>query len=549
MMQKKTTGVFASLLLVYLVGFGIDVMDIDASQYAAISREMMLSGSYLQVFELGKDYLDKPPFLFWVSAFSMKIFGINNFAYKLPSLLFSLLAIFATYKFCLLYYKKEIALMAAVILASCQAFFLINHDVRTDTILMSWVIFSIWQLACWFKTYKIIYFFLGCAGIAGGMLTKGPIALLVPIFAFGSHFILMRNFKMFFKWQYILGVVVIAVLLLPMCYGLYQQFDLNPQKTVNGKTGVSGLRFFFWTQSFGRITGESSWNNNKNIFFLFQNLFWGFLPWIFVFISAIYSELKSLILKKGKILNSEEWICMGGFIISYLALGTSNYQLPHYIYVVLPFASIITAKFLCRLLFQYEYPRLLRFFEKSHFVLFVLLWILLLILLLYCFITPLWISIAATALFIFFIAMFYRRKYNMYFLKMCLFSFISINLFLNLTVYPSLLHYQAGNNIGRWINKSNLPKERIFIYQNHIWHSIHFYSNAFITHKDSLNLVQPGDYIVTSRDKLEDFTGSNFIFDIIYETDTYKVSQLKLKFINPATRKKSVKPFVVIKIK
>ena len=277
-MQKKTTGVFASLLLVYLVGFGIDVMDIDASQYAAISREMMLSGSYLQVFELGKDYLDKPPFLFWVSAFSMKIFGINNFAYKLPSLLFSLLAIFATYKFCLLYYKKEIALMAAVILASCQAFFLINHDVRTDTILMSWVIFSIWQLACWFKTDKIIYFFLGCAGIAGGMLTKGPIALLVPIFAFGSHFILMRNFKMFFKWQYILGVVVIAVLLLPMCYGLYQQFDLNPQKTVNGKTGVSGLRFFSGHKALGVSPANLPGIIIKIYFFFFKIYFGDFCP-------------------------------------------------------------------------------------------------------------------------------------------------------------------------------------------------------------------------------------------------------------------------------
>ena len=548
-MEKKIIGVFAALVLVYLVGFGIDVMDIDASQYASISREMMLSGSYLQVFELGKDYLDKPPFLFWVSALSMKLFGVNNFAYRLPSMLFSLLTLYSTYKFCLLYYKKEIALMAALVLASCQAFFLINHDVRTDTILMSWSIFSIWQLACWFKTKKNIHFFIGCFGIAGGMLTKGPIALLVPIFAFGSHFMLMRNFKMFFKWQYIAGIVVIAFFLLPMCIGLYQQFDLNPQKTVNGKTGVSGLRFFFWTQSFGRITGESTWNNNKNIFFLFQNLLWGFLPWIFVFIAALYVELKSLVVKKGKILESEEWICMGGFIVSYLALGTSHYQLPHYIYIVLPFASIITAKFLYRLVFQNEYPRLLRFFEKSHFVIFVLIWILLLVLLLYCFSTPLWISLAATVSFIFFLTLFYRKKSNSYFLKMGIFSFICINLFLNLAVYPSLLQYQAGSNIGRWIHKSNLPKKQLFIYQSDIGHSIQFYSNALITHKDSLAQVQPGDYIITSKEKLADLTSANLVFDIKYETDTYKVSQLKLTFINPSTRKKTVTPFVVIKIK
>lgn len=548
-MQRKLIGVFAVLILVYLVGFGIDIMDIDAAQYASMSREMMLSGNYLQVFELGNDYLDKPPFLFWVSALSMKLFGANNFAYKLPTFLCSLLALYATYKFCLLYYKKEVAIMAALILASCQAFFLINHDVRTDTILMSWSIFSIWQLARWFKTEKTIYFFIGCIGIAGGMLTKGPIALLVPIFAFGSHIMLTRNFKMFFKWQYMAGIVVIAILLLPMCIGLYQQFDLHPEKTVNGKTGVSGLRFFFWTQSFGRITGESSWSNDKNIFFLFQNLLWGFLPWIVLFITALYVELKAIVLKKGRILDSEEWICMGGFVVTYLALGTSHYQLPHYIYIVLPFAAIITAKFLYRLLFQNEYPRLLRFFEKSHFVIFALLWILLIVLLMYCFTTPLWISLAAIVFFIFFLAIFYRSKSNMYFLAMCLFFIIGSNLFLNLGVYPSLLHYQAGSNIGRWINRENLPKQQMFIYQSYIGQSIHFYANAIIAHKDVLTQIQSGDYIITSKEKLSDFSNANMAYEIIYETNTYKVTQLTLEFINPSTRKNTLTPFVVIKVK
>ena len=70
------------LIPVYFIGFGIDIMDIDASQYAEMSREMSISNSYLQVFEIGKDYLDKPPFLFWITALFMKIFGANNFSYR-----------------------------------------------------------------------------------------------------------------------------------------------------------------------------------------------------------------------------------------------------------------------------------------------------------------------------------------------------------------------------------------------------------------------------------------------------------------------------------
>jgi hypothetical protein len=68
-----------------------DVMEVDASQYAAMSREMLESGNYLQLFDRGQNYLDKPPLLFWVSAMSFKLFGISNFSYKLPSVLFSLL--------------------------------------------------------------------------------------------------------------------------------------------------------------------------------------------------------------------------------------------------------------------------------------------------------------------------------------------------------------------------------------------------------------------------------------------------------------------------
>lgn len=116
-------------------------MEVDAAQYAMISMEMSFTKSFLHVFENGKDYLDKPPFLFWVSAVSYLIFGISNFAYKLPSVLFAILGLYSTYKFSRLYYTKETSQLAALILGTTQALFLITNDVRTDTILMSSIIF------------------------------------------------------------------------------------------------------------------------------------------------------------------------------------------------------------------------------------------------------------------------------------------------------------------------------------------------------------------------------------------------------------------------
>jgi 4-amino-4-deoxy-L-arabinose transferase-like glycosyltransferase len=83
-MNKNTFWLLlTSILGVHLIGvLSIPLMDIDAAQYASISREMLERNSFLQIYDLGKDYLDKPPMLFWLSALSMKIFGISDWAYR-----------------------------------------------------------------------------------------------------------------------------------------------------------------------------------------------------------------------------------------------------------------------------------------------------------------------------------------------------------------------------------------------------------------------------------------------------------------------------------
>lgn len=535
------------LIPVYFIGFGIDIMDIDASQYAEMSREMSISNSYLQVFEIGKDYLDKPPFLFWITSISMKIFGANNFSYRLPSFLFALFALYSTYKFALLFYKKEIASLAALILASCQAFYLINHDVKTDTVLMGWVIFSIWQLAAWFQNKNLKHIIFAFAAIGFGMITKGPVAFIVPVLALGTHILLSRNFKLIFRWEYLLGLLIVAVILLPVCYGLYTQFDLHPEKLVNNKTGVSGLRFFFWTQSFGRITGESIWNNNSNIFFLFQNLLWAFLPWIIIFVIALFLEFKTIVKQKFKIEPKAEWICMGGFTFTYFALGSSKYQLPHYIFVVLPFAAIITAKLLIRL-YEGENPRLLKILEKSHFIIFSLLFLALIILMTFSFPAPIWLSIILFISIIIFYYFFTTKNISYYLINLSVFSFLLINLFLNSWIYPSLLKYQGGNCMGRFIRTNKIPTKNTFIYEEHVWHSLHFYSNDIIINKYDLNTVLPGDYLIVTGEKINDFVKAGLSYEVVYKAQTYGVSRLQLKFLNPSRRKELTEEIKLIKI-
>lgn len=106
-------------VVVYIIAmWQIPVIDIDAAQYASMSREMMENGSYLKLYDLGFDYLDKPPMLFWLSSVSLQLFGVFDWAYRLPSVLMLLLGIYATYRLALLFYHKTIAQLSAIVLAS-----------------------------------------------------------------------------------------------------------------------------------------------------------------------------------------------------------------------------------------------------------------------------------------------------------------------------------------------------------------------------------------------------------------------------------------------
>ena len=104
------------LSLVHLLGMLlIDIMEIDAAQYASISQEMLQTGDYLQVHHRYDDYLDKPPLLFWLTSFSFKLFGASNFSFRLPSFLFLIIGLISTYKLSRLLYDQRTGLLAVLV--------------------------------------------------------------------------------------------------------------------------------------------------------------------------------------------------------------------------------------------------------------------------------------------------------------------------------------------------------------------------------------------------------------------------------------------------
>jgi 4-amino-4-deoxy-L-arabinose transferase-like glycosyltransferase len=547
-MPKVPFWVFIVLAALYFTAARVDVMDVDAAQYAEMSREMAQSGSYLQVYDRGKDYLDKPPFLFWVSAASMAVFGVSNFAYKLPSILFAIWALFATYRLARLLYDERTGRMAALILGCCQGMFLMTNDIRTDTILMSWTITAIWLIKEWDVTRKLQYLLLGSAAIAFGMMSKGPIALMVPVFCFASDWVLKREWRKFFQPAYLLALLVIAVLLIPMCIGLYQQYDLHPEKIIDGKTGTSGLKFFFWTQSFGRITGENTWDNGAPFSFLFENMLWSFLPWILLFVASLVLNIVQLVRQKLRLKPNQEWIATGGFLLSYCSLASSHYQLPHYIFVAFPLAAIMVAQLL-KGFFEGKYQRLFKAMKGVQTGISILLLVAALLTFTFVFKGGLWtyaVWIAGAGLWCW---VAFSKTVERKILWLSATAIIVANIFMTNHFYYELLKYQAGSQLGRLIEQENIPGEKIKILEvSDPFNSLSFYAKRVIKRTDTLPQLQPGDYLITSEDCLQDIAEKGFIANIIDHCQYFKVSELTPQFINPDTRAKSLKHCYLVRV-
>ena len=252
--------------MVYGRGLWLDVMDVDAAQYASISMEMLQNGQWLQVQHRQADYLDKPPLLFWSSALSFLLLGIHNWSYKLPSLLAAAAGVYATWRFCLLYYPARTARHAGFLLAACIGVLLLGNDVRTDTLLMGMSACTVWQLAAFVhpqspnKTLHLL-----AAGLFAGlaMLAKGPIGLIMPAFAVGTHLLLQRHWSGLFQWRWLLALAVAALVLAPMCWVCWR-YCLGWRAAFLVRSSCCNARVLVWaprtgtTLSFGSSVRGSS---------------------------------------------------------------------------------------------------------------------------------------------------------------------------------------------------------------------------------------------------------------------------------------------------
>ena len=503
-------------------------MDVDAGQYASISREMLQNHHYLEVLHRGQNYLDKPPLLFWLSALSFKIFGVSTFAYKLPSFLFTILGVYSTYRIGTMLYDRNTGILAALLLYTCQAFFLFNNDIRTDTILTSCVAFACWQLLLFTETKKIWALLAGFTGVAFAMMSKGPIGAIVPASAIFSHLAFRREWKKFLWWQWYAGILFSLLLLSPMLYGLYKQY------------GTAGPNFFFWTQSFGRITGENVWHNDAGYFYFIHNFLWSFLPWSLLGSFAVLVRLYELFSNRFRLMAGKEIFSLGGFVLPFIALSLSHYKLPHYIFVVYPLAAVLTAGFITQKIITNR--KLFSMLAIVQLVISIGVVVLSIYLSSYIFHATnifIWIVVGILA---FLMVSFFIVSQNLLsrLILPSAIAVILVDFLFNVHVYPSLLKFQSGNELAKVAMLNSIPKNEIYFYY-YSSHSFEFYFQTIvpsISSQEILNKEAGGIHfwVIGGEELINFLKEKNIQPKQVTATDDFPVTRLTLEFLNPNTR-------------
>jgi 4-amino-4-deoxy-L-arabinose transferase-like glycosyltransferase len=549
-------------LTVYIAGLPIKVMDIDAAQYASISREMSVNRHFLTVLDRGENYLDKPPLLFWLAALSFKLFGVSTVAYKLPSFLLTLLGFYATFRLGARLFDRKTGILSAALLASCQAFIYFTNDVRTDAILAASVIFAIWQINEFLCTKKALHFLLGFFGIAMAMLSKGPIGLMVPLLAFGSYCVGRRDFKMLLKWYWPAGMALVLAVLSPMLWGLYQQF------------GMEGIKFYFWTQSFGRLTGENVFKDSSGYFFFVHTFLWAFLPWMLIACYGIGVNVARIFKKQVRksapavfpspsedIPNSPrkaghlgmEMLLLGGIVLPFIALSCSRYKLPHYIFVIFPLVAILTARTIFEIVNDAGKQKTFTIFYWTQFVLCIGAWLFTLVCLTIffpCKNVPVWTGCILCA----YATFYFTQQKHAALIRLVvpsLWAILGVNLMLNVHFFPKLLSYQSGSAAAAIVKKNNIQKNRFYAYciRNH---SADFYLQRIVPNLDSAKLydtLQKGNAWVFTEAPgiklIKDMGYTPVIVDSIFHKHITKVTA---KFLYYRTREKTVGKQYVVRV-
>ena len=518
----------------YLAGLPIDVTR-DAGKYATIAKETFQNGNYINLTIHGDAYDQKPPMMFWLGALGFTIGGISNFWFKFPMLLLVFAGFYWAFRLGKSLYNKRVGYLTAIFLAFSIIYSLYSMDIHADTPLQAFVTLALWQLYEFIKTRKNKHWILGFTAIGLAMLSKGPIGAAIPAFAVIGHILLKKDYRFLFDYRWFLGIILAFVVASPALIGLMNQF------------GWDGIRFFFWENNVGRITGSYVKAVNDPTFYI-HTLLYVFLPWVLLFFIAAYTEFRTLAKNRFR---SEEYYTLTGIWIFFIIISASKNQVPNYIFSIMPLIAVLTAKWADIAIENKN--KLLSVLNSTQTFIAILLWLMIFSLTFYLFPLPkpyFWIIIVAgigSSLWI----IIKIKDSLVRLLSPTLIAFACLIFLLNTHVFPYIFSYQAPPKAARYFTENAETTDKLYNYK-YGQYELFFYSEPQaiqLKTKTDLKVAAKtkGSWIFTDHEGIIDFEALQMKTDTIIE---YKHLYLNRggRFINPKTRDQVLQPMYLIKL-
>ena len=306
-----------SLFIAIFVNFFLTLsltplFNLDEGAFSEATREMLFNHNYITTFLNGDYRFDKPILIYWLQLLSIKIFGINEFAFRLPSALAATGWAVGIYYFAKKIFDEKIGLLSSFFMVTALQIALIAKAAIADSLLNMFIAFSMFSIFLYLKEKKEKYLLLAFAFIGFGTLTKGPVAIMIPLVVTFIYMLIKKELKEFFKMTFnIKGILIFLIIALPWYVAEYMQTE---DKFIDGFILKNNLHRF-----------SSPMEHHKgNYFYYIPVILIGLIPWTSLFIKYLV-KIKEII-KNDFVLFGTIW-----FFFVFIFFSFSGTKLPHYV--------------------------------------------------------------------------------------------------------------------------------------------------------------------------------------------------------------------------
>jgi 4-amino-4-deoxy-L-arabinose transferase len=299
-------------------------LETSEARYAEISREMLVSGDWIHPTLLNIYHYHKPPVTYWITAAAYYMLGITPFAFRFFLVVALVIQFFIVVEISkMLLNDKESARLAGYIYVTMPLVLASARGLTTDSYLMTFVLLSI---LCWIKLIeKQHVIFIYCCAISLGLafLTKGPVALILPLTVILS-LLKWRPLPPLKFWHWVLGLTIF--LLISTSWFLILVYE-----------NKEFIHYFLFNHTIERITHAEVFSRSKPFYYYLLFLPVLALPWIVPFVFQLFKRTESRTIVKRIVLY---WVG-----IPLLFFSAVSSKLPLYILPLFPGISIVTASY------------------------------------------------------------------------------------------------------------------------------------------------------------------------------------------------------------